>query len=151
MELNKEQILQYQKNIPPYLMMDYITDVVPAKSAKGYKMLNDDEWFFQCHFPNDPNMPGMLQVEAIVQLTAMALFTMEGNKGKVAYITHLKDAKFLQKVLPNSKFEIEGTILSLRRGVANCEGFAKVDQRVVCKAKFSLVLPHIIEEFKIKG
>jgi len=150
MELTKEEILKYQKNIPPYLMMDYITEVVPEKSVNGYKILNEDEWFFQCHFPGDPNMPGMLQVEAIVQLTAMALFTVDENKGKVAYITHLKDAKFLKKVTPNCKLEMQGKILSLRRGIAQCEGFATVENKVVCKAKFSLVLPHIVEQYQIK-
>jgi len=150
MELNKQQILEYQRNRPPYLMMDYITQVEPGKFVKGYKILNEDEWFFECHFPDDPNMPGMLQVEAIVQLTAMALFTIKGNKGKVAYITNLKDAKFLQKVLPNTKLELEGEILSIRRGIAKCQGLAKVEGKIVCKAKFDLVLPHIMEKFRIK-
>ena len=148
MQLDKEQISQYQRNKPPYLMVDYVTEVIPGKMVKGYRILDEKEWFFECHFPGDPNMPGMLQVEAIVQLTAMALFTMDGNKGKVAYITNLKDAKFLKKILPNSKLELEGEILSLKRGIATCEGLAKVDNIVVCKAKFNLVLPHILEEFK---
>ena len=148
MELNKKQILEYQKNRPPYLMVDYVTEVIPSKSVKGYKILDEKEWFFECHLPNDPNMPGMLQVEAIVQLTAIALFTMEGNKGKVAYITNLKDAKFLKKVIPNTKLELEGEILSLKRGIATCQGRAKIDNQIVCKAKFNLVLPHILEQFK---
>jgi len=150
MQLNKEQIIEYQKNRPPYLMMDFITEVIPGKSARGYKYLDKKEWFFKCHFPGDPSMPGMLQVEAIVQLTAMALFTLEGNKGKVAYITKLKDASFIKKVLPNSKLELEGDILSFKRGIANCKGVAKVNEKIVCKATFNLVLPHIMEEFKIK-
>jgi len=150
MELKKEEILEYQKNKPPYLMMDYITEVIPGVSAKGYKILNEDEWFFKCHFEGDPNMPGMLQIESIVQICAMALFTMEGNKGKVAYITTLKEAKFYKKVLPNSKFEVNTKILSLKRGIADCEGEARVNNQLVCKAKFVLTLPHILEQYQIK-
>tara|TARA_A100001015_G_scaffold255602_1_gene297149 strand:- start:1961 stop:2161 length:201 start_codon:yes stop_codon:yes gene_type:complete len=66
MELNFNQILEYQKNRPPYLMIDHVSKVVPGKSAEGYKILKNDEWFFKVHWENDPNMPGMLQVEALV-------------------------------------------------------------------------------------
>ena len=66
--LNKQEILSYQQNRDPYLMIDYATEVVPGVSANGYKILNHDEWFFKVHWPTDPNMPGMLQVEALVQM-----------------------------------------------------------------------------------
>ena len=55
-------------------MIDYATEVIPGESSKGYKDLNKDEWFFKVHWPNDPNMPGMLQVEALVQMSALCLF-----------------------------------------------------------------------------
>ena len=64
MHLNKKQILEYQQNKPPYLMIDCAEEIIPGKSAKGYKDLNFDEWFFKVHWPKDPNMPGMLQVES---------------------------------------------------------------------------------------
>ena len=47
MELNKKKILEYQRNEPPYLMIDYAEEVVPGVSAKGYKDLGNDEWFFK--------------------------------------------------------------------------------------------------------
>ena len=64
--LDKKQILDYQQNKPPYLMIDKATEIIPGESAKGYKELKIDEWFFKVHWENDPNMPGMLQVEALV-------------------------------------------------------------------------------------
>ena len=67
--LDKNGIHEYQQNRAPYLMIDYATEVIPGKSAKGYKDLNSDEWFFKVHCPKDPNMPGMLQVEALVQMS----------------------------------------------------------------------------------
>ena len=60
--LSKEQILDYQQNRDPYLMIDCATEILPGESAKGYKDLSKDEWFFKVHWPNDPNMPGMLQI-----------------------------------------------------------------------------------------
>ena len=44
-------------------MIDYATEVIPGEKASGYKDLKADEWFFKVHWPNDPNMPGMLQIE----------------------------------------------------------------------------------------
>ena len=80
--LNKKQILEYQQNKPPYLMIDEALEIIPGKSAKGFKQLEDDEWFFKVHWENDPNMPGMLQVEALVQMSALAILTMPDNKAK---------------------------------------------------------------------
>ena len=81
--LDKNQILDYQQNRDPYLMIDYASEVIPGESAKGYKNLIKDEWFFKVHWPKDPNMPGMLQIEAMVQLSALSILTLPGNKGKI--------------------------------------------------------------------
>ena len=62
MELDKEKILDYQKNRSPYLMIDHVTKVIPGKLSEGYKLLDEDEWFFKVHWKNDPNMPWMLQL-----------------------------------------------------------------------------------------
>jgi 3-hydroxyacyl-[acyl-carrier-protein] dehydratase len=53
-------------------MIDYATEIIPGVSAKGYKDFKNDEWFFKVHWPNDPNMPGMLQIEALVQMSALS-------------------------------------------------------------------------------
>ena len=112
MELDKKQILEYQQNRDPYLLIDHATEVLPGKSAKGYKILKNDEWFFKVHWPNDPNMPGMLQVEALVQMCALSILTLPKNKGKVVYLVKANNLKFIKKIVPNSKFEINTKILS---------------------------------------
>ena len=63
--LDKKGILEYQKNRDEFLMFDQVSNLVPGVSAKGYKDLKPDEWFFKVHWPNDPNMPGFLQLEAL--------------------------------------------------------------------------------------
>ena len=86
MKLDKKEILEYQQNRHPYLLIDFVDEVIPGKSAKGYKYLEKDEWFFKVHWPQDPNMPGMLQIESLVQMCALSLLTMPGNKGKLVYL-----------------------------------------------------------------
>ena len=138
--LDKKGICEFQKNRDPYLMIDYATEVVPGVSAKGYKQLKDDEWFFKVHWENDPNMPGMLQIESLVQMCALGILTIEGNKGKVVYLVNANDLKFYKKILPGDKLDISTNILSFKRGIAKCYGEGKVNSQIVCKASFTLVL-----------
>ena len=92
--LDKQGIYEYQQNREPYLLIDYASEIIPGVSAKGYKDLKNDEWFFKVHWPNDPNMPGMLQIEALVQMCALSILSLPGNKGKVMYLTSANNIKF---------------------------------------------------------
>ena len=148
--LNKNEIYDYQKNREPYLFLDFATEIIPGKSAKGYKDLKKDEWFFKVHWPNDPNMPGMLQVEALVQMCALSILTLPNNKGKIVYLVKANNLKFIKKIVPNSKFEINTKILSFKRGMANCEGIGLIDQEIACKADFTLILPDEIKSYNLK-
>ena len=96
--LDLKAIKDYQQNRDPYLLIDYASEVIPGISAKGYKDLKEDEWFFKVHWPNDPNMPGMLQVESLVQMCALSILTLSGNKGKVVYLTAANNLKFIKKI-----------------------------------------------------
>ena len=106
MSLNLDGIKEYQQNREPYLMIDFANEIVPGVSAKGYKDLKPNEWFFKVHWPNDPNMPGMLQVESLVQMCALSILTLPGNKGKVVYLTSANNLKFIKKLS-----QITGSIL----------------------------------------
>ena len=150
MKLNKKQILDYQQNRSPYLMIDFAEEVIPGTSAKGYKDLSNDEWFFKVHWPNDPNMPGMLQIEALVQMCALAILTLPGNKGKVVYLTSANNLKFVKKILPNTRLFIETKIKTYKRGLASCEGIGIVQDQIACKADFNLILPEEIKKYSLE-
>src|SRR4051812_18494382 len=96
LELNLEALHDYQRNRFPYLMMD-AANVIPGVSATGHKDLPKDTWFFACHFPRDPNVPGALQLEAIVQVCALTLLCLPGNKNQVAYLSSARNVKFKRK------------------------------------------------------
>ena len=98
LKLNKKLIYEYQQNREPYLLLMRHRGY-SGKSAKGFKILKD-EWFFKVHWPDDPNMPGMLQIESLVQMCALAILTLPDNKGKVVYLTSANNLKFLKKILP---------------------------------------------------
>ena len=148
--LDKEGIYEYQQNREPYLMIDYATEVMPGKSAKGYKNLTKDEWFFKVHWPKDPNMPGMLQIEALVQMCALSILSLPNNKGKVVYLTSAHNMKFIKKIIPESRLYIETKIKSFKRGLAICEGIGLIEKQIACKADFNLILPEEIKKYNLK-
>jgi len=148
-ELNKKEILEYQNNEPPYLMIDHASKIIPGESAEGYKYLDKNEWFFKVHWKNDPNMPGMLQVEALSQMAALSILTLPDNKKKLMYLISANNLKFIKKVLPEKKFYIKTKIINYKRGIANCKGHAEVDNEIVCSADFNLVLPDEIKKYNL--
>ena len=150
LRLNKKLIYEYQQNREPYLLIDEATEVIPGKSAKGFKILKKDEWFFKVHWPDDPNMPGMLQIESLVQMCALAILTLPENKGKIVYLTSANNLKFLKKILPDTKLEMVTEIKSFKRGLAICQGEGFVKNELVCKAEFNLVLPGEIRKYSLK-
>ena len=150
MELNKDQILEYQQNRDPYLMIDYVTDVEPGHYSKGFKQLTEKDWFFKVHWPTDPNMPGMLQVEALVQMSSLAILTLPGNKGKILYLTNVDKIKFKKKIIPNDKLFLDTKIIKFNRGFAKCKGEGYVNDELACEAEFNLIMPDEIKQFNIK-
>lgn len=147
--LDRKQILEFQQNRDPYLMIDYAKEVIPGVSSKGYKEFKDNEWFFKVHWKNDPNVPGMLQIESLVQMCALSILALPGNKGKVVYLVSANNLKFVKKILPGNRLEIDTKILSFKRGIANCEGTGKVSNELACKAEFNLILPEEIKKYNL--
>ena len=131
-------------------MIDFVDEVIPGKSARGYKDLTEDEWFFKVHWPEDPNMPGMLQIESLVQMCALSLLTMPGNKGKLVYLISADKIKLQKKIIPNDRLIIETKVNSYNRGIAVCQGKGEVNKKIACSAEFTVVLPHVINDYKKK-
>tara|TARA_Y100001970_G_C13415034_1_gene453804 strand:- start:22 stop:486 length:465 start_codon:yes stop_codon:yes gene_type:complete len=150
LNLNKQGIYEYQQNREPYLMIDHATEVIPGVSAKGYKDFKNDEWFFKVHWKNDPNVPGMLQIESLVQMSALSILSLPGNKGKVVYLTSANNLKFVKKIVPGNRLYIDTKVKSFKRGVAFCEGQGSIENNLACKAEFSLILPEEIKKYNLK-
>ena len=104
---------------------------------------------FQSSLENDPNMPGMLQIEALSQMAALSILTLPGNKKKLMYLTSANNLKFVKKVLAEKKFYIKTNIVNYKRGIANCKGYAEVDNELACSADFNLVLPDEIKKYNL--
>ena len=148
MRLNKKEILKIQKNRGDYLMIDEVTNVTPGESSEGYKYLNDD-WFFKFHFPGDPNMPGMLQIEALMQMASISILTLKGNEGKILYVVKADKLLFKKKILNGDKLFLKTKIISSNRGYFKIAGKGYVDSELACSAEFDFVLNDTFGKFKV--
>ena len=149
-KLNLIEILEYKHNRPPYLMIDCAEQIVPGKSYLGYKYFKDDEWFFKVHWKNDPNVPGMLQIEALTQMASLSILTLDGNNGKVMYLANANKLKFLKKITPNSKFVIETSVIRYKRGLAKFSASGKINNDLACSAEFTLIMPEELMKYNLK-
>ena len=106
----------------------------------GVKNLTQNEWFFPVHFPRDPCMPGFLQAEALTQVCALTILTMEGNKGKQVLLLSCDKLRLFQKVRPGDVMILETELISYRHGIAKGKGRATVDGKLVfsCEMTFTL-------------
>ena len=149
LRFGKKEILEYQKNRDPYLLIDVAEEVIPGVSAKGYKNLTKNDWFFKCHFEGDPNMPGLLQIESLVQMAALSVVTLSDNKGKIVYLTYADKIKLKRKVVIGDKLDIETKLLSWKRGIGKCYGKGSVNGILACEAYFGIIIPDILNKFKV--
>ena len=140
---NIDQIIEYLEITPPFLMIDYAKEIVPGKSAHGIKKLTQDEWFFKGHLQRELVMPGVLQIEAMLQTLVLTIYTMEGHQGKFSYISNI-NTKLISKVSPDSQFDIHADLLSYKRGIAKGVAVGKVNDTKVCQGEFTFISPHDI-------
>lgn len=144
--LDYRELLEYQQNRYPYLMIDYVDEVIPGKSAKGFKNLTNNEWFFPPHFPDAPNMPGALQVEALAQMLTIAITTLPGHKGKTTrFISN--EVKFFKEIVPADKMVIVTEVTFYNRGLFKGTGIAYTNGEKACEAKMVICIPDIFEQF----
>ena len=139
--LNIDEITQYLEIEPPFLMVDYVDEIVPGKSALGVKNLTDDDWFFKCHMQRELAMPGTLQVEAMLQTLVLTIYTMEGHEGRICLEISV-NAKMFSKISPGNQFVIHADLLSYKRGIAKGIAVGKVNDVKICQGEFTFVSPH---------
>ncbi|WP_353893967.1 3-hydroxyacyl-ACP dehydratase FabZ [Proteinivorax hydrogeniformans] len=124
--LNAQQIKEIIPHRYPFLLVDKIVELEKGKKATGYKNVTVNEEFFNGHFPDNPVMPGVLIIEALAQVGAVAMLSTEEFAGKTAYFTGINKAKFRRKVVPGDVLKLEAELVKARRNA----GVAKVEASV---------------------
>ncbi len=124
----------------PMCMLDRIIEVEEGKRAVGIKNLTYNEQFFQGHFPQQPVMPGVLQMEALAQLAAWLLLKQHALEGQLGYFAAIKEAKFRRPVLPGDQLRLEVQILRQRSAWAWVGGKAYVGNEIAAEGELTITL-----------
>lgn len=135
MKLNSNEIQEVIPHRYPFLLIDKIIDGEKGKWALGIKNVSQNEYFFNGHFPDHHVMPGVLIIEALAQVGAVAILSLEENKGKTAFFAGIKSAKFKRQVIPGDQLTLECRLDRVRRGIGFGKAIAKVDGELACSAE----------------
>jgi 3-hydroxyacyl-[acyl-carrier-protein] dehydratase len=124
----------------PFLLIDKIEELEPGVSAVGYKNVTINEYFFQGHFPVEPIMPGVLIIEALAQVGAVSILSVEQNKGKIVYFGGINNAKFKRKVVPGDTLRLEVSIIKEKGPIGIWSAVATVDGKKVAQAQLTVAV-----------
>ena len=140
MELNSVQIQEILPHRYPFLLVDRITDFEPGAWAKGIKCVTVNEQFFCGHFPGQPVMPGVLIIEALAQVGAIAILSLPENRGKIALFGGIKNCRFKEQVKPGDVLDLSCELTEKRGPVGFGKAVAKVNGKVAAQGELSFVV-----------
>lgn len=135
-----QEILDIIPHRQPFMLIDTIEELEPGVRAVGKKCVSYNEPYFAGHFPGNPVMPGVLIIEALAQVGAVAILGLPENKGKTAYFAGIDKAKFKQKVVPGDVLMLETKIIKSKGPIGIGEATATVNGKVVAKAELTFAI-----------
>ena len=138
--LDVNQIMEIIPQRSPCLMIDRVEEYIPAESAIAYRHVCINEPFLQGHFPGNPIMPGVLIVEAMAQTGAVAVLSLEENKGKNALFGGIDKLKFKKQVVPGDVLKLEVKIIKRKGPIGVGEAIATVDGKLAAKGELTFAI-----------
>ncbi|MBU5590950.1 3-hydroxyacyl-ACP dehydratase FabZ [Clostridium sp. MSJ-4] len=136
-------IKEIQEIIPhryPFLLVDFVEYVIPGEKVVAYKNVSINEQHFIGHFPEEPVMPGVLIIESLAQAGAIAILSLEENKGKIPYFAGINKARFRRKVVPGDRLKLEVDIIKMKGNIGVGKAIAKVEEEIACEVELMFAL-----------
>ena len=138
--LKKEEIKKIIPQREPFLMIDEVEEYIPGKMTIAYKEVKKEEWYFKGHFPENPIMPGVLIVESLAQAGAVAILSMEENRGKNALFGGIEKMKFKKIVKPGDILRLEVEIIKRKGPIGIGQATATVNGQIVAKGELTFAI-----------
>ena len=140
MTMTIEEIREILPHRYPFLLLDRVEDYEPGKFARAIKCVTANEPFFQGHFPEYMVMPGVLIVEALAQTGGIAILSEPENKGKIALLGGVKNARFRAPVIPGDVLTLECTLTRRHGNIGFATAEAMVGDKKVCTTEISFAI-----------
>lgn len=138
--LSAKEIMEIIPHRQPFMLIDTIEELEPGIKAVGKKCVSYNEPFFAGHFPQEPIMPGVLIIEALAQVGAVAILSLSENKGKTAYFAAINSAKFKGKVIPGDVLMLETEIIKVKGPIGLGSAKAYVNGKIVTQAEITFAI-----------
>lgn len=138
--MTTKEIMEIIPHRQPFLLIDTIEELEPGVRAVGKKCVSYNEPYFAGHFPTEPVMPGVLIIEALAQVGAVAILSLEENKGKTAYFAAINRAKFKGKVTPGDVLLLETALTKIKGPMGIGEAKATVNGKLVASAELTFAI-----------
>ncbi len=128
------------ENSYPWLFLDKVIDILPGKYVRVFKNFTFNEHFFPSHFPNDPNVPGFIQIETCFQAFLLTFLSIDNNKGKEVKDLIMTNIRVKRKIIPGEQLEIFAKLNALESGIAKGTVQSYVDGEEALSLEISLVI-----------
>ena len=135
-----KEIMEIIPHRYPFLLIDTIEEIEPGVRAVGKKCVSMNEPYFQGHFPGNPVMPGVLIIEALAQVGAVAMLAQESFKGKTAYFAGIQNARFREKILPGDVLMLETEIIKVKGPIGVGKAMATVNRKKAVEAELTFAI-----------
>jgi enoyl-[acyl-carrier protein] reductase II len=148
-EIIDTEVSKYLKHKPPILLVDKILDLEPGILSRTSLKLGNDKWFFDCHYPDYPVMPGTLLVEAMSQTMSLAITSMDEFVDKwsgLLLLSSISNVKFKKEALPGIKLIVTAKIESIKRGIAKGNIKCEANAELICSSSMTIVIPNAIKQ-----
>lgn len=140
MTLDITQIMEILPHRQPFLLIDAVEELEPGVRAVARKCVSYNEPYFNGHFSAEPVMPGVLIIEALAQTGAVAILSVEENRGKTAYFAGIQSAKFKKKVVPGDVLTLQTEIIKQKGPIGIGKAIATVDGKIACVAELTFAI-----------
>ena len=138
--LTAKEIMEIIPHRQPFMLLDTIEELEPGVKAVARKCVSYNEPYFAGHFPEEPVMPGVLIVEALAQVGAVAILSKPDFKGRTAYFGAINSAKFKQKVVPGDVLILETEIIKVKGPIGVGSAKAYVDGKLAVQAELTFAV-----------
>lgn len=145
LKMNSNQIAQILPHRYPFALVDRIEDGEDGSWARGIKCVSAAEPVFCGHFPQYHVLPGVLIIEALAQVAAVAVLAQPQNRGRIGFLGAVNKARFVRQVVPGDVLELESRITRVRGSFAFVKGVARVDGEVAATVELTLALGDTVE------